>query len=105
MMFKRWNNTAYSGTHTDTLTHAQQKTTGCNYRHTGSGRDVYSKIDKNTHAFANACFCWVSISDLQPKQIGHCWNNIQPNRINMTNMQHVHVRVSFWWQRVTDGPT
>ena len=54
MMFKRWNNTAYSGTHTHTNTHthtshAQQKTTGCNYRHTGSGRDVYSKIDKNTH--------------------------------------------------------
>ena len=22
----------------------------------------------------------------------------------MTNMQHVHVRVSFWWQHVIDGP-
>ena len=68
MMFKRWNNTAYSGTHTDTLTHAQQKTTGCNYRHTGSGRDVYSKIDKNTHVFADAFFCWLEILTSNPNK-------------------------------------
>ena len=64
MMFKRWDNTAYSGTHTHrpthTHTHAQKKQQDVyNYRHTGSGRDVYSKIDKNTHVFADAFFCWL----------------------------------------------
>ena len=62
MMFKRWDNTAYSGTHTHTDTHTHmhnKKTTGCNYRHTGSGRDVYS-------AFFRRCIFLLALdSDLQ----------------------------------------